>query len=90
MEKKFSKEMKIMKKVKMLEMKASINQMKNTVNSIISQQDQTEKRISELRTRSRRYCTQTTAKEKTEYDYNIQELWDTIKRPNLKIHKVEE
>jgi hypothetical protein len=23
-------------------------------------------------------------------DYNIQELWDTIKRPNLRIHRVEE
>jgi hypothetical protein len=24
------------------------------------------------------------------YDYKIQELWDTVKRPNLRIHKVEE
>jgi hypothetical protein len=24
------------------------------------------------------------------YEYNIQELWGTIRRPNLRIHKVEE
>jgi hypothetical protein len=24
------------------------------------------------------------------HEYNIQELWDTIKRPNLRIHGVEE
>jgi hypothetical protein len=42
--------------------------------------------------RSRRYCTQATTKKKKKYtyDYNIQELWDTIKRPNLGIHREEE
>jgi hypothetical protein len=36
-------------------------------------------------------CMQTITKKKMNtYDYNIQEHWDTIKRPNLRIHRVEE
>jgi hypothetical protein len=39
----------------------------------------------------RKYCTQTQIKRKlNKNDQNLQELWDLIKRPNLRIHAVEE
>jgi hypothetical protein len=39
----------------------------------------------------RSYCKQTIIKKKINtHDYNIKELWDTIKRPTLRIHRVEE
>jgi hypothetical protein len=62
----------IKKKVEMLEIKTSINQIKTTVDS---RQDQSEERILDMRT-----CRQSQENKMNTYDYNIQEFWDIIQR----------
>jgi hypothetical protein len=57
------------------------------VDSIISIQDQAEVRISEMGDKVKKIL-HTDNHKKNTYDYNIHELWDMIKRPNLRIHKV--
>jgi beta-N-acetylglucosaminidase len=70
-------------------MKTSENQKQTTVDSIINRQQK--KEYQRWRTRSRSYYKQTITKKKMHTDeYNIQELLDTTKRPNLRIHRVEE
>jgi hypothetical protein len=68
MDEKFSKEIKIVgKKQKKLEIKSSINQIKNTVGSIMSRQDQGEEIISGIKDMiEKKYCTQITTKKKYE------------------------
>jgi hypothetical protein len=69
----FPKEMEIMKsnQVEMLEMKISINQIKTTVDIIISRQDEAEERISETENKIEDVLHVNNHKEKNAYDYNI-------------------
>jgi TolA-binding protein len=58
------------------------------MDSIISRQDQTEERISEIEDKMEELVHANNHKEK--HEYYIQELWDMNKRQNLRIHGVEE
>jgi TolA-binding protein len=84
--------MEIMKKVEMLEIKSSINQIRTTVDSIISGQNQAEERILHMEDKIEEIsCAENNKENKINTsDYNIQELWSIIQRPNLKINGVEE
>jgi TolA-binding protein len=58
----------------MLEMKTSINQIKFTVDRIISRQDQAEEGISEMKDKIEELLHTITKKKMSTYNYNIQEL----------------
>jgi hypothetical protein len=62
--------------------KISISQIKTTVNSIVTDKITQMKEYESWRRRVRRYCTQTITK-RTVTTYH--ELWDEIKRPNIRI-----
>jgi hypothetical protein len=61
------------------------------MDSIISRYYQTKERISEMEDRIEELLNASNHKEKINTcEYNIQEIWNTIKRQNLRIHGVEE
>jgi hypothetical protein len=66
----------------MLEMKSSTNQVTNTVRSINSRQNQAKKKNIGVEDKIGKILNSENNKEKLKnYDHNLQELWDTIKRP---------
>jgi hypothetical protein len=72
-------------------MKILINQIKTTMDSIISRQDKTKERILEIEDKIEELLQANNHEEKfNTHEYNMQELWDITKRPNLRIHRVEE
>jgi hypothetical protein len=72
-------------------MKNSIYQIKTQCEESLAEQVKQKKEYQGLKVRLRKYCTQTQIKKKlNKHDQNLQELWDMIKGPNLKIHRVEE
>jgi hypothetical protein len=75
----------------MLEIKKLNESIKNTVGSIISRQDQTGERISGMGNRTDEiwYLKAINKTLITIYN-NFQELWDMIKRPNVRLHEVKE
>jgi hypothetical protein len=69
-----------------LEMKISIKQIKNSVESIINRLDQEKKEYLRLRN----YCIPRAVRRKSSYQHSVQELWDTINRPKLRLLGIEE
>jgi hypothetical protein len=70
----------------MLEMKNSINQMKNIVKSIINRLDQVEERLSGIEGKVKEILQYFYAAiKKRKHNHNLQELWNMIKRTNLRI-----
>jgi hypothetical protein len=63
------------------------------MHSVISRQDQAEKRITEVEDKIEKILQSVIKKEinkkKRKTGYNLQEPWDTIKRPNLRLHGVD-
>jgi TolA-binding protein len=57
---------------------------------IITRQHQTEERISDMEDKIKELLHANNNKENkmTTHEFNIQELWDMIKRPNLRIHRM--
>jgi hypothetical protein len=74
----------------MLKMKNSINQTKNTVESITIKLGQAEEGKSGIEDKVKEILYSDNNNEKNKPDYNFQELWDIIKIPNLRIHEVKE
>jgi hypothetical protein len=84
--------MEIMKnnQVQILEVKTSINLIQTTMDSIVSRQDQTEEIILQMEDKMEEILHANNYKEKNTHESHIQELWNTVRRPNIRIHGVEE
>jgi hypothetical protein len=71
--------------MEILEIKSSINQIKNLQENITTKLEEADKIISGINTRFMKCYTQKVIKiTKMKYSHNLQGLWNTIKRPKPK------
>jgi hypothetical protein len=66
-------------------MKISTGQMKTSMESITNSPDKKEERLSRIEDRGGELLYSDSNFKKSNHGHNIQDLWDTIKKPNLQI-----
>jgi hypothetical protein len=78
--------------MKVLKMKNSTSQTKNSMETITNRLDQEEEGISGIHDKIKEvsYSNNNKVKKKCNHGHNIQKFWSTIKRPNLEIYGVED
>uniref|UniRef100_A0A8D2DIM8 L1 transposable element RRM domain-containing protein n=1 Tax=Sciurus vulgaris TaxID=55149 RepID=A0A8D2DIM8_SCIVU len=90
----FNKELEILKKnqTEILDMKETINQIKNSIESISNRIEHLEDRTSDIEDKifNLENKAEQTEKMVRNHEQNLQELWDIMKRPNLRIIGIEE